>query len=220
MRGRPTVTLFPFLSVLVSTMGVLSFLAVTFLLFVRQEPTPPVEARPVKVSWIGAPEHVRPLLLECRADRLVFHRGGGGARQSFTLEVLEGEVKIVKEMEDRGISALGGSPDPYRLWVYMKNAIQEESRLDGSFTKAVHALELYNLSGEGRRRFVQFYPILLVYPEGVRTYELASYLVETATRLSVGLEPLLEGWELPYREYTSGAAAPGGTADQRRSTRT
>ncbi len=207
MRGRNPVTLFPFLSVLVSTMGVLSFLAVTFLLFVRQEQAPPIETRPVEVSWVGAPEHVRPLLVECRADRLIFHPRNRGAAKIFTLSSLEREVEIVKEIERRGLARLGASPDPYRLWLFMKSAIQAETRLAGSFTRAVHEQELYNLSGEGRRRFIQFYPILLVYPEGVRTYEVGTFLVETTTRLAVGLEPFLNGWELPYREHTSQAGA-------------
>jgi hypothetical protein len=34
-------------------------------------------------------------------------------------------------------------------------------------------------------------------------YDLASYLVETTTRLPMGLEPMLKGWELPYRKHAS-----------------
>lgn len=209
MRDRVTVTLFPFLSVLVSAMGVLSFLAVTFLLFVRQDQALPVEKKPVQVSWVGAPEHVRPLLVECRDDGVIFHRRRNGTTRSYSVQALEKEVEIVKELEQRSIDQLGPAPDPYRLWLYLKNAIQAEPRLSRSFTKAIHSLELYNLTGEGRRSFIQFYPILLVFPTGVRTYELAAYLVETTTRLPVGLEPLLEGWELPYGEHTSQAPPAG-----------
>lgn len=35
MRNRTPISIFPFLSVLLSTLGVLSFLAVTFLMFTR-----------------------------------------------------------------------------------------------------------------------------------------------------------------------------------------
>jgi hypothetical protein len=203
MRSRHGVTLFPFLSVLVSTMGVLSFLAVTFLLFVRQEQTPREPAKPVEVQWVGAPEHVRPLLVECKPDGVVFHRRYGGVRRFFSKRDLEREVRIIKELELRSRTRLGAAPDSYRFWLFMKNAIQDEGRLMRSFTVAMHELELQNLSGEGRRRFRQFYPIMLVYPDGVPTYELATFLVETTTRLAVGLEPMLEDWSLPYTEHAS-----------------
>ncbi len=46
-------------------------------------------------------------------------------------------------------------------------------------------------------------PTRTVYPEGIATYGLVSFLVETTTRLSVGLEPMLKGWSLPYRDQAS-----------------
>ena len=109
MRGRQLVTLFPFLSVLVSTMGVLSFLAVTFLLFIRQEQTLPKRAEPVEVNWVGAPEHVRPVLVECRDDGVVFHRKDGGPSRFFPREDLEREVAVVKELERRAREELRAS---------------------------------------------------------------------------------------------------------------
>jgi hypothetical protein len=64
-------------------------------------------------------------------------------------------------------------------------------------------VEIDNLSGQSQRKQVERYPILLVYPDGIATYDLAAYLVETTTRLSVGLEPMLKGWQLPYGKEAS-----------------
>ena len=85
----------------------------------------------------------------------------------------------------------------------MKSAIQNEPRLNGSFTRLMHDVELDNLSGGARRALRERYPILLVYSPGVGTYQLASYLLESTTRLAIGLEPMLPGWALPYADFTS-----------------
>jgi len=54
MRSRTPISLFPFLSVLISTMGVLSFIAVTFLLFSSPAKVNLSEPEPVEVRW-GSP---------------------------------------------------------------------------------------------------------------------------------------------------------------------
>lgn len=203
MRNRTPISIFPFLSVLLSTLGVLSFLAVAFLLFSRTDATPEREAETVQVQWVGAPEHVRPLLVECRADALVLHTRPGGPTRRFERAALERESELVRQMVNNGYGRLGPAPARTDLWVFLKQAIQNERRLVGTFTRYVHELELDNLSGESQRRQEERYPILLVYPDGIETYELASYIVETTTRLSLGLEPMLHGWKLPYREEAS-----------------
>ncbi len=101
------------------------------------------------------------------------------------------------------MAQLGTTPDTYRFWIYMKNAIQRDERLVDSLTVEFNELELYNLSREGRRKMEQKYPILLIFPKGIKAYQLASFLVETTTRLSVGLEPMLDGWSLPYKKHAS-----------------
>jgi hypothetical protein len=203
MGGRSPVTLFPFLSVLISTMGVLSFIAVTFLMFVRQEQAPPEPVKPVEVRWVGAPQHVRPLLVECRNDGAVFHTRTGGVAYFFPLRALEEEVALVKQLERKGLSELGVTPDSYRFWLYMKEAIRRDERLADTLTTEFNDLELLNLSADRRRKVIQKYPILLVFPNGVKAYQLVSFLVETTTRLPVGLEPMLEGWHLPYEDQAS-----------------
>lgn len=203
MRNRTPISIFPFLSVLLSTLGVLSFLAVTFLLFTRTAATPRKAAATVQVQWVGAPAHVRPLLVECRADGIVLHPRDGGPPRRFDRAALERESELVHQMVSAGYGELGPAPSRTQLWIYLKSAIQNERRLVGSFTRLMHDMELDNLSGVARARQEERYPILLVYPDGVPIYELASYLVETTTRLSVGLEPMLKGWKLPYRKAAS-----------------
>lgn len=203
MGRRNPVTLFPFLSVLISAMGVLSFIAVTFLMFVRHEQTPVETAKQVDVRWTGAPAHVRPLLIECKSDGIVFHTETGNITHFYPLRALEDEVSIVKQIQIRGLKQLGVSPDSSRLWLYMKEAIRRDERLEETLTTEFNELELLNLTNERRRISIQKYPILLVFPDGIKSYQLVAFLVETATRLSVGLEPMLEGWSLPYREQAS-----------------
>ena len=203
MGSRSPVTLFPFLSVLISMMGVLSFIAVTFQMFVRQEQIPVETTQAVEVRWVGAPEHVRPLLIECKSDGVVIHKETGRITDFYPLRTLEEEVAIVKQLLRRGLAQLGVSPDSSELWLYMKQAIRGEERLDNTITGEFNELELLNLSGEQRRKEIQKYPILLVFPDGIKAYQLVSYLVETTTRLSLGLEPMLEGWSLPYQKHAS-----------------
>lgn len=203
MRNRTPISIFPFLSVLLSTLGVLSFLAVTFLMFSKGTPTPARHLQPVKVQWVGAPSYVRPILVECRRDGIVVHSGPGGATRRFDTAELKHERAIVHELVQEGWGKLGPVPSRTQLWFFLKGAIQNERRLLGTFTRSMHDVEIANLTGSSHRERIQRYPILLVYPDGIATYDLASYLVETTTRLSVGLEPMLPGWRLPYGKEAS-----------------
>ena len=181
-------------------MGVLAFLAITFLLFANITPAArPKEETPLEVRWVGAPDYVRPILAEAKGATLLLHEKKGGAPLSFTREALHQEVAVVKELVNAAAGSLGPIPNRTQLWVYLKGIIPNERRLNGSFTAAMHWVELNNLTGRSREERVERYPILLVYPDGVETYELASYLLEMTTRLSVGVEPMLPEWELPYR---------------------
>ena len=203
MKNRTPISIFPFLSVLLSTMGVLSFLAVTFLLFNQTEPAVQRAEKKIEVRWNGAPPHVRPILVECRKEVIVIHSGSTKGRLTFSRATLEKEVGIVKELMARAGGELGPAPTESQLWVLFKREIPYESRLTDSFTRLVHQIEMENNAGENRRIQVERYPILLVYPDGLKSYELASFLVETTTRLSTGLEPMLKGWDFPYADLRS-----------------
>ena len=76
MKRRVSITIFPFLSVLLCTMGILSFLSVTFLLISRADPVPAAAAKPVEVRWTGAPDYVRALRVECLAGEARLHLPG------------------------------------------------------------------------------------------------------------------------------------------------
>ena len=203
MGGKTPISLFPFLSVLISTMGVLSFLAVTFLLFSRSDALPRIVEQKVDVRWRGAPEHVQPVLVECREAGVTVHDRHSGDRRFFPRTALEEEVRILRRLELQGLAEPYLGLDRNQFWFYIISAIRNESRLQNTFTMEVHRLEMDNLRRRGRAGLEEGYPILLVYPKGIETYDLASYLVETATRLRKGVEPMLEGWALPYRDRRS-----------------
>ena len=201
MKNRTPISIFPFLSVLLSTMGVLSFLAVTFVLFSGTDAPRTKPEKQVKVSWVGAPPHVRPLLVEFRGNTVLIHDRPGG--RSFARAALEREVAVVKELMATSESDLGLTPSETQRWFFFKTTVPQEPRLAASFTRMMHDLEIENLTGQNRAQQVERYPILLIYPDGVETYDLASYLLEMTTRLATGLEPMLPGWDLPYQKLGS-----------------
>src|SRR5574341_2272350 len=110
MRQRAAISLFPFLSVLICTMGVLSFLAVMFLLSSSSAGGGvPAPEQPVEVGWIGAPPHVRPLLVECRRDGALLHGGGEEPPRFFGRQALARESAAVRALRDRKSTRLNSS---------------------------------------------------------------------------------------------------------------
>lgn len=196
MKPRIQVSLFPFLSVLICTMGILSFLAVTFLMFYQDDTAQAQPEKPVEVNWVGAPPHVEPVLVEARADAVVYHKPGTKERLRVPLARLKKEAKIVKKLRENALREIGPRARTHDIWVYMKTNLESESGLKNSFTLAMHKLELYNRAIRSRGK--EYYPIILIFPDGLKIYETASFLVETTTQLHVGLEPMLPGWKLPY----------------------
>jgi len=204
MRRNATISLFPFLSVLVCTMGVLSFLSVMFMLATNTTAgRAPEPQKPVEVGWIGAPPHVRPILIECQRDGVMIHGVGAQASRFIGRPALSREAAIVRRLREDGLSRMGILPGDAGLWIYFKTILDQERRLEGSLTQALHRVEMNNLTGEGRKKREEHYPILLVYPDGVDTYDEVSFLVETTTRLATGVEPMLKGWSLPHRRRPS-----------------
>src|SRR5574341_1199411 len=200
MRQRAAISLFPFLSVLICTMGVLSFLAVMFLLSSSSAGGGvPAPEQPVEVGWIGAPPHVRPLLVECRRDGALLHGGGEEPPRFFGRQALARESAAVRALREEGLSRMGGLMGEQGLWIFFKTVVERDRRLAGSLTLALHRVEMSNLSGENRGRREEQYPILLVFPDGIETCDTVSLLVDTTTRLPAGVEPMLPGWSLPYR---------------------
>jgi hypothetical protein len=203
MKHRAQITLFPFLSVLISTMGILAFLAVTFLLVSRPELSVAPPRKTVEVRWVGAPSYVRPILVECLAEEVRLHEPGTGSPRRFTRARLREEAERVRQLEERGLQQLGPVVEREKLKRLLKTWLREDSALRGSLTLAFDQVEQDNLRGRAGNRDEVYHPVLLVYPDGIDTYDLVSYLVETTTRLPVGLEPMLKGWKLPYRGKAS-----------------
>jgi hypothetical protein len=199
VKRRVTITIFPFLSVLLCTMGILSFLAVTFLLMSRAEPVPAgAPAKPVEVRWSGAPEYVRALRVECLAGEARLHLPGSERTPTFEKKRLRGEAKRLRELELRTLEQLGPTVERGSLQRHLKNVIRDDRAWSGSLTRAFDQVEQDNWKGRRANEAAQYHPVLLIFPEGIETCELVSYLLETSTRLAVGLEPMLKGWELPY----------------------
>ena len=67
------VTLFPFLSVLICTMGTLAFIAITFLLIFPQNSRFTNKSKQIKFEWLGAPVHVKPIFFRCYKNRIEYY---------------------------------------------------------------------------------------------------------------------------------------------------
>ena len=69
----PRVTLFPFLSVLLSTMGILAFLSISFLIVVPQDADSPAIPKRIQFEWVGAPGYVKPIFIRCYGNRVEYY---------------------------------------------------------------------------------------------------------------------------------------------------
>ena len=70
VKSIPQVTLFPFLSVLLSTMGVLAFLSISFLLVIPENVDELTKSRNFQFEWVGSPGYVSPIFIRCYEDRV------------------------------------------------------------------------------------------------------------------------------------------------------
>ena len=199
MKRRVSITIFPFLSVLLCTMGILSFLSVTFLLISRADPVPAAAAKPVEVRWTGAPDYVRALRVECLAGEARLHLPGPERMLTFEIKRLRAEAERLRALELRALEQLGPTVERGTLHRHLKNAIRDDRAWAGTLTHAFDQVEQENWKGRRANETAVYHPVLLIFPEGIETYDLVSYLLETSTRLAVGLEPMLKGWELPYK---------------------
>ncbi len=162
---KPSVPLFPFLSVLLSTMGVLAFLSISFLIISRLTPDKMIQRLQVEFEWTGAPEYVEPIYIKCLGDYIEYYNLFSNRDEKIALEDLLREIK-------------GESP------VFIS-----------------YLLRIDRLNKEIKRSFGQteHFPLLLVYPDGVLASEVITSIIEQIDGLSVGLEPMMPNWEVPYR---------------------
>ena len=159
--NSPKVTLFPFLSVLLSTMGILAFLSISFLLVVPEDADSPREPKRL--------QYVRHIFIRCYADRLEYYNLFENREYSLSLDELLNQLQ-------------GENPE---LLSYL--------------------VQLFQLNTDIKKKFgkTEYYPLLLVYPDGVLTSELLMLAIEKIGGLNFGLEPMLPKWEVPYQGLNS-----------------
>ncbi len=165
----PRVTLFPFLSVLLSTMGVLAFLSISFLLVVPQDADSLSTPKRIKFEWVGAPGYVKPIFIRCYADRIEYYNLFDNQDYTIKLEELLDQLQ-------------GDNPE---LLSYLAQLFQLNTSIKKQFGKT------------------EYYPLLLVYPDGVLTSELLLVVIEKIGGLNFGLEPMLPIWEVPYQSLNA-----------------
>ena len=91
-RSPPRVTLFPFLSVLLSTMGVLAFLSISFLL-ITPNLSETTSRKQIEFQWVGAPGYVKPIFIRCYEDRIEYFNLFRNSQQSVTLKSLLHQIQ-------------------------------------------------------------------------------------------------------------------------------
>ena len=165
----PRITLFPFLSVLLSTMGVLAFLSISFLLVVPQDADSLSTPKRIKFEWVGAPGYVKPIFIRCYADRIEYYNLFENQDYTIMLEELLDQLQ-------------GDNPE---LLSYLAQLFQLNTSIKKQFGKT------------------EYYPLLLVYPDGVLTSELLLVVIEKIGGLNFGLEPMLPIWEVPYQSLNA-----------------
>ena len=165
----PRVTLFPFLSVLLSTMGILAFLSISFLLVVPQDADSPAIPKRIQFEWVGAPGYVKPIFIRCYGNRVEYYNMFQNQDFSLSLDELMDQLQ-------------GKSPE---LLSYLVQLFQLNVKIKKQFGKT------------------EYYPLLLVYPDGVLTSELLMVVIDKIGGLKYGLEPMLPNWEVPYQGLNS-----------------
>jgi hypothetical protein len=68
-----------------------------------------------------------------------------------------------------------------------------------------YLVQLLQLNTSIKKQFgkTEYYPLLLVYPDGVLTSELLLVVIEKIGGLNFGLEPMLPNWEVPYQSLNA-----------------
>ena len=165
----PRVTLFPFLSVLLSAMGILAFLSISFLLVVPQDADSPAIPKRIQFEWVGAPGYVKPIFIRCYGNRVEYYNMFQNQDFSLSLDELMDQLQ-------------GESPE---LLSYLVQLFQLNVKIKKQFGKT------------------EYYPLLLVYPDGVLTSELLMVVIDKIGGLKYGLEPMLLNWEVPYKGLNS-----------------
>ncbi|MBF0237502.1 MAG: hypothetical protein HQM12_07345 [SAR324 cluster bacterium] len=164
--ASPMVSLFPFLSVLVCTMGILAFISITFIL----ESVPDIQQQTehVTIEWTGAPAYVQPIIFRCRDNRVSYYDLFEKQEKILSLEELLGELK--------------GENSELKKYLHQLAALNQQIKRNF-----------------GER---EYYPLLLVYPDGIWVTEFLTPLIEQVGTLNMGLEPMKDNWKDPYSDIS------------------
>ena len=65
-----------------------------------------------------------------------------------------------------------------------------------------YLVQLASLNKSIKKQFgnTEYYPLILVYPEGVLTTELLLVVIDQIEGINYGLEPMLPNWKVPYQQ--------------------
>ncbi len=64
-----------------------------------------------------------------------------------------------------------------------------------------YLFSIVHLNNRIKKQFgkTEYYPLLLVYPDGVLASEMLLEIINQIDDLNVGLEPMLRHWDIPYQ---------------------
>ena len=65
-----------------------------------------------------------------------------------------------------------------------------------------YLIQLASLNKNIKKQFgnTEYYPLILVYPDGVLTTELLLIVIDQIEGINYGLEPMLPHWNVPYQQ--------------------
>ena len=138
------VTLFPFLSVLICTMGVLAFISISFLIIVPHNKFAMSKPKQIKFEWTGAPAYVKPIFFSCYKNRIEYY----------------------DFFENRDYT------------IYLDELLQNIEGDDPKILKYLIQLLELNFKIKKQFRKTEYFPLLLVYPDGVFTSELLLAVID------------------------------------------
>ena len=162
-------TLFPFISVLICTMGILAFISITFLLIFPQNLVSTSKSKQIKLEWLGAPANVKPIFFRCYKKRIEYYNFFENSYKTLFLD------ELLKQIE-------GNDP---KVLKYLFAIVELNKNIKKQFGKT------------------EYYPLLLVYPEGVFSSEILIALIEKIKGLNFGIEPMLPNMVIPYQGLLS-----------------
>ena len=74
----------------------------------------------------------------------------------------------------------------------------KEVKTPSVFFSYLKQIQLQNQAFRQKASDIEYYPMLLVYPESAMTVETLAWFLEQAGIQNIGLEPMLKEWEVPY----------------------